>query len=194
MAPLALLSFLLARRHGRTLACLGIAQALSCLGDVLLDLGASYFTFGLAAFLLSHVEYATVWLLYRPRPFRTTAARTGLAALVIVYAIGFGAWLAPGLGGLAGPVLLYVAAITTMVVSAAFSRLPVGVACGAVLFLVSDSILAADKFKFAVPGRDLLVWPTYYLGQLLMAVVFVRAIDERDKLQSDVRTHSARTS
>src|SRR5947209_8742479 len=70
MAPLALLSFVLARTHGRTFVYFGVAQALSCAGDVLLDLNPAYFTFGLAAFLLSHVEYTSVWLLYRPRPFR----------------------------------------------------------------------------------------------------------------------------
>src|SRR5947209_3084304 len=107
MAPLALLSFLLARTHGRALLYLGIAQALSCAGDVLLDVDRSYFTLGLAVFLLSHVEYATVWLLLRPRPFRIPASRTALAAAVVVYAVLFGVWLVPGLGALSGPVALY---------------------------------------------------------------------------------------
>jgi len=194
MAPMAVLSFLLARTFGRTFVYLGIAQALSCAGDVLLDLNPAYFTLGLAAFLLSHVEYATVWLLHRPRPFRITAERTGLAAVVLLYAVVFGAWLVPGLGDLSGPVVLYMAAITVMVVSACISRFPVGVALGAILFLVSDSVLATNKFKFPVPGHDLLIWPTYYAGQLLMALTTVRALTQRDKLQADVRYHTTHTS
>ncbi len=193
MAPLALLSFLLARTYGRSFVYLGIAQAFSCAGDVLLDLDPSYFTLGLAAFLLSHVEYATVWFLHRPRPFRTTAMRSAVAAAVLVYAVAFGAWLAPGMGGLAGPVVLYIAAITVMVVSATVSRFPFGVAVGAMLFLISDSILAAAKFKFAVPGRDLLVWPTYYAGQVLMAVTAIRALQARDTLRTNVRNYSTQT-
>jgi uncharacterized membrane protein YhhN len=194
MAPLAVLSFLLVRTYGRSFVYLGIAQALSCAGDVLLDLNPSYFTLGLAAFLLSHVEYATVWLLYRPRPFRTTVGRTGLAAAVLLYAVAFGAWLIPGLGDLSGPVALYMAAITVMVMSAAVSRFPIGVALGAILFLVSDSVLAVNKFKFPVPGRDFLIWPTYYAGQLMMALTTVRTLTQRDTLQADVRYHATHTS
>jgi uncharacterized membrane protein YhhN len=194
MSPLAVLSFLLARTYGRRFVYLGIAQALSCAGDVLLDLNPSYFTLGLAAFLLSHVEYATVWLLYRPRPFRTTAGRTALAAGVLVYAVAFEAWLIPGLGDLSGPVVLYMAAITVMVMSAAVSRFPIGVAIGAILFLVSDSVLAVNKFKFPVPGRDFLIWPTYYAGQLLMALTTVRTLTQRDTLQADDRSDPTHTS
>jgi uncharacterized membrane protein YhhN len=193
MAPLAVLSFLLARTYGRGFVYLGIAQVLSCAGDVLLDLNPSYFTLGLAAFLLSHVEYATVWLLYRPRPFRTTAGRTGLAGAVLVYAVAVGAWLIPGLGDLSGPVVVYMAAITVMVVSAVFSRFPIGVGVGAILFLVSDSVLAVNKFKFPIPGRDFVIWPAYYAGQLLMALTTVRALTQRDKLLADVRYHTTHT-
>ena len=193
MAPLAVLSFLLARTYGRSFVYLGIAQALSCAGDELLDLNPSYFTLGLAAFLLSHIEYATVWLLYRPRPFRTTAGRTWLALGVLVYAAALGIWLTPGIGDLSGPVVLYMAAITIMVVSACISRFPIGVALGAILFLVSDSVLATNKFKFPVPGHDFLIWPTYYAGQLLMALTTVRALTQRDKLQADVRYHTTHT-
>jgi uncharacterized membrane protein YhhN len=193
MAPLALLSFLLVRPFSRTFAYLGIAQALSCAGDVLLDLNPAYFTLGLAAFLLAHVEYATVWLLYRPRPFRTTAGRTWLAALVVLYAAVFAGWLIPGLGDLSGPVVLYMAVITVMVVSAAVSRFPIGVAIGAILFLISDSVLAANKFKFPVPGHEFLVWPTYYAGQLAMALTAIRALTRRDKLDADVRYYTTYT-
>jgi uncharacterized membrane protein YhhN len=193
MAPLAVLSFLLARTYGRSFAYLGIAQALSSAGDVLLDLSPSYFMLGLAAFLLSHIEYATVWLLYRPRPFRTTAGRTGLAVGVLVYAIAFGTWLIPGLGDLSGPVVLYMAAITVMVGSAVVSCFPIGVGLGAILFLASDSVLAVNRFKFPVPGHEFLVWPAYFAGQLLMAITTVRTLTQRDTLQADVRYHTTYT-
>ena len=39
---------------------------------------------------------------------------------------------------------------------------------GAILFLVSDSILALDKFRSPLPLRDLLVMSTYYAAQLLI--------------------------
>jgi uncharacterized membrane protein YhhN len=194
MAPLALLSFLLAREHGRTFTYLGIAQALSCAGDIFLDLDPGYFTVGLAAFLLSHVEYATVWLLCRPRPFRSTPARSVLAAAVLAYAAVLGLWLVPGLGALSGPVALYIVAITVMVVSAVVSCFPAALAGGAILFLFSDSMLAVNRFKFPIPARDFLVWSTYYAGQLLIATTAVRTLLQRDKLQADVRYNSTHSS
>lgn len=183
MAPLAALAFALVQKHGRPLAYLGIALALSCAGDVLLDLDPSFFTFGLAAFLLAHVEYATLWLMFRPRPFRTTPQRSVVALIVIIAAVALGSWLAPGLGPLAAPVALYIFAITTMVVSATISRFPSGVVLGAVLFFVSDSVLAIDKFKVHVPGRGWIVWSTYYFGQLLIALTATRVLS-RDTLRA----------
>ena len=197
MAPLAVLSFMLARTYGRTFAYLGVAQSLSCAGDVLLDLDPGYFTFGLAAFLLSHIEYTSVWLLYRPRPFRSTTQRTAIAGTVLLYAAIFGVWLVPGLGELSAPVALYIAAITVMVVTATVSRFPLALSLGAILFLISDSILATNKFKFPVPARDFLVWSTYYGGQLLMALTFMRALTRRDTLRGgdpNVRHHKTQSA
>jgi len=76
------------------------------------------------------------------------------------------AWLIPTLGSLAIPVALYISAITAMVICAILARFPSSwVVTGAILFLISDSILAVDKFKTPVPLRDYLVWITYYAAQ-----------------------------
>jgi uncharacterized membrane protein YhhN len=71
--------------------------------------------------------------------------------------------------------MLYVCVITVMVVAsilAGFSR-PWVCSC-AILFLISDSLIAASKFKTPVPMRGYLVWATYYLGQYGIAVGFLR--------------------
>jgi hypothetical protein len=44
---------------------------------------------------------------------------------------------------------------------------------GAVLFLISDSLLAIHKFKAPMPLRDYLVWSTYYLGQCGIALGYL---------------------
>ena len=64
------------------------------------------------------------------------------------------AWLIPTLGGMAVPVVFYMLAITTMVAAAILTRLP-WAAAG------------------PVPFRDILVWTTYYLGQLAIALVYL---------------------
>src|ERR1039457_4679552 len=61
-----------------------------------------------------------------------------------------------------------------MVISAILARFEnPWVAVGAILFLISDSLLAVNKFKTPVPYRDFLVWSTYYAGQYGIAVGFL---------------------
>lgn len=144
-----------------------LALALACgsVGDALLDLSPAYFVPGLVAFLCGHIAY-TAWFL---RSGRKTPA--GAYALIL-YAALFLAWLWPSLGALRFPVLAYVAAITTMAITS--FRVGGWVAAGAVLFLVSDSLLAANRFRTPLPLRDWLVWLTYYCGQLAIAYGFCR--------------------
>ena len=155
---------------------LGLALALSSAGDILLDLDPErLFVFGLALFLLVHLIY--IFLFLRNR-FVPRAIGWNQAAMVIVvagYCGSIGAWLAPSLGNLMVPVVIYICAITVMVVTAILVRSSQPwVVWGAMLFLMSDSLLAINKFKTPVPYRDYLVWATYYLGQYGITIGFLR--------------------
>jgi uncharacterized membrane protein YhhN len=46
---------------------------------------------------------------------------------------------------------------------------PVAVAVGAVFFMLSDSLLATNKFAFALPMAQFWVLATYYVAQVLIA-------------------------
>ena len=46
---------------------------------------------------------------------------------------------------------------------------------GALSFMLSDTLLAMGKFKDPVPGAAWIIWPTYYLGQLGIAIGFLRS-------------------
>lgn len=142
---------------------LSLALAVSSLGDVLLEVDPNrLFVSGLSAFLTAHVIY-TVLFVFAWSKFR-------IAALpVLLYAAGFSIWLMPRLGALAIPVTLYICVITVMASSAICSRFPVWVPIGALLFLASDSLLAAAKFAGPFPLRDYLVWGTYYAAQFSIA-------------------------
>jgi len=154
----------LALRASRLLLC--AALVLSSIGDILLDLSPDFFVAGLGSFLLAHLTYVLLFVRARPSPLRPKAGRLALMLAVILYAASFAAWLIPTLGSLAIPVALYIAAITAMVIAAILARFPSHwVVTGAILFLISDSILAVDKFKRPVPMRDYLVWITYYAAQ-----------------------------
>ncbi len=157
MAPLAVLAFRVLRRIDRTSPhgfILAAALMLSCAGDVFLHLSfRRYFVHALGAFLLAHVTYVVLF----------------------VYGVLMCSWLWTGLGRLAGPALAYAVAITAMVLStilAGFSRPFVWI--GALLFLISDSLIAAGRFMLTVPLIGLLIWPTYYLGQYGIAIGFLR--------------------
>src|SRR5262249_47665044 len=118
------------------------------------------------------------------RPLRPKGWQLAMTAVVLTYSLLLSQWLSPSLGAVAGPVMLYVCAITVMVVAAllaGFSK--PWVYTGALLFLLSDSIIAVNKFKAPVPLRDYLVWATYYLGQYGIAIGFLWEKLHKPRLQ-----------
>jgi uncharacterized membrane protein YhhN len=131
------------------------------------------FTIGLVFFLLAHVAYTAVFgLLGR------SSAWDALSALVLlVVGVGFYTLLKPNLGPMRIPVVVYIIVISIMVnravstlVSPAFGGgQAMMVTAGAVLFYVSDVILAANRFwKPWKYHRISLAF--YYSGQLLIAL------------------------
>ena len=164
-ASITLLAFL-ARKY----PLLALALALGSVGDALLDISSAYFVYGLVAFLLGHVVYTICFM-------RTGRLRPGgLAAVgLVIYSAVFVVWLWPSLGAMRVPVLIYIAAITAM--AATSFRVGGWVAVGAVLFLISDSLLAANRFKMEIPLRDWLVWLTYYGGQVAIALGYLKVFE-----------------
>jgi len=173
IAPLAVLAF---RVHTRDNLILAAALALSCLGDIFLHLDPRrYFRHALGAFLFAHLAYIVLFTRSWPRPLRAHGSQMLLTALVLVYSLLVSSWLWSGLGTQAVPVMVYSGAITGMAVStilAGFSKPFVWI--GALLFVISDSLIAAGRFKTAVPLAEYLIWPTYYLGQYGIAIGFLR--------------------
>lgn len=163
-----------ARGTRRDAGLLALALAFSTTGDVLLDLDAHLFVYGLAAFLLAHLSYICLFVRNRPRPLAPALPQKVAVLVVLVYAATLATWIVPGVGKLGVPVVFYVCALTTMVSTAILGRFEQPwVAVGAVLFLISDSLIAINKFKTPVPARDLLVGATYYLGQCGIALGYL---------------------
>lgn len=149
---------------------LAAALLLSSLGDILLDLGRPYFLPGLAAFLTSHLIYTALFVRHRAQG-KPAAPQWAFPALVGLYGIGFGVWLAPSLGEMRAPVFCYIAAIVAMVATASRANYRSRwVVIGAGLFLISDSFLGTGRFKMQIPWSGFLIWTTYYLGQCGIAL------------------------
>lgn len=141
----------------------GIACSLA--GDVLLMLPGDLFVPGLVAFLLGHACFIAA-LLGDSRfavpvwPLLACLAY-GIANLVALW----GAIAAP----LRVPVIVYVAVLCSMAGQALARALrgeaPARLAArGALLFMLSDSVLAWDRFRGPLPLASLWVLATYYLA------------------------------
>jgi uncharacterized membrane protein YhhN len=189
IAPLAVLA--LRRFRDRDYLILGAALVFSCLGDIFLDLPGQHFIHGLSSFLVAHLLYILLFERNWPHPLRPGGAQMTLAAIVLVYSLLLSNWLSPDLGMLAAPVMIYTCAITIMAVSAIFAGFAKPwVWIGAFLFMISDSMIAAGKFKMPVPFSKYLIWATYYLGQCGIVIGFLQEKlgtshkDERESLQA----------
>ncbi|WP_404339289.1 lysoplasmalogenase family protein [Sphingomonas sp. MMS12-HWE2-04] len=147
------------------------ALGLGALGDVLLE--ASGLTVGAIAFLGGHIAATTMYLRNGAAPMAWAA---GVAAGVSILATGPSP--APGIA-------LYALGLGAMCGSNWVSRFPVIAKAGAALFVTSDLLLVAELGPLRnspVPG--LLIWPTYFAGQALIAwgVVCTLAGETRESL------------
>ncbi|MEG3086119.1 lysoplasmalogenase family protein [Sphingomonas sp. PB4P5] len=140
--------------------------AFGALGDVLLE--TSGMAIGGVAFLVGHVIAIALYLGNgRGSTGRSITAAVGGACLVSSLAFSFTrdpgvALYALGLGGMAG--------------SAAASRFTIA-ALGAASFALSDLMIFAALGPLAtstLPG--LVIWPTYFAGQVLVAIGVMRGL------------------
>jgi alkenylglycerophosphocholine/alkenylglycerophosphoethanolamine hydrolase len=144
----------------------------SLLGDVaLLKEGQPAFVIGLGGFLLAHLLYVAAFV----RVGRLSALVAKVAAVMVLLTGLLLLTVLPGAVGVRIPTVIYAGAITTMVISALSIRrsaLPGAafVMAGAILFYVSDSSLALDRFHRSIPHVSLVTMGVYWLGQLGIAL------------------------
>jgi uncharacterized membrane protein YhhN len=150
--------------------CVGIL--LSLVGDVALLSDADMaFAIGLSAFLLAHVSYIVANLMVGRLQRHVPLVAVGvLVATVVTLSLA-----RPAALPLRIATIVYGTVITTMVVSAsatiggrlAGARLA---AAGAVLFYISDSSLALNRFYHPIPHEAYLALGVYWLGQIGIAL------------------------
>jgi sterol desaturase/sphingolipid hydroxylase (fatty acid hydroxylase superfamily)/uncharacterized membrane protein YhhN len=147
------------------------ALVFSLVGDVFLMLPGNYFIPGLASFLVAHLFYIA---LFRQGQgwFASKRALVGVLAVgALMYSI---VW-----SGLNDPVLkiavaAYVGVISLMAAQAIGRATTTGdaasrwVAVGACVFMLSDSLIAINKFVTPVALSSLWILSTYYCAQMLI--------------------------
>ncbi len=143
----------------------------SLVGDVLL-ITPEFFVFGLLAFLLAHMCYLSAFT----SDVRLGAQVQPFAAVAVIAAVAL-AIIWPGVEtALQLPVIVYVVVLGAMTAQAQVrsfvrrTREARSAALGGALFLISDLILALDKFHAAVPAATFWILVTYWSAQTLIAL------------------------
>ncbi|HPR64389.1 MAG TPA: lysoplasmalogenase [Thermoanaerobaculia bacterium] len=150
---------------------IGLGLCLSLLGDIFLMLPQDLFLPGLVAFLLAHIAYIAAF-----RSGRRFKVKLLSLLPFLLFSTAVFLYLSPVLKEMKLPVLVYVAVITTMGWQALdrYLESKTGPALyallGAILFSLSDTILALDRFHGSLKLATLLIMSTYYLAQWLLAL------------------------
>jgi uncharacterized membrane protein YhhN len=150
-----------------------LGLVLCLVGDVaLLGRTDRAFLIGLVAFLLGHLAYIAA---FRRMP---TDDPVWPAVALVAFVVGYAAWLfiRPILqrsrrDGI--PLLLYAVVVGSMA-ALAWVTGQVVMAVGASFFLLSDAVLAYDRFESELAHGRLMVMVTYHVGQVLLVVGMLR--------------------
>ena len=170
MITLALYFALATKGYPRWRLVVIAALVFSWAGDVFL-ISSDWFVAGLVSFLIAHVLYIFAYQ-------QTGAASGELQPLDVikfaVYGVALIWFIYPGLGDLLVPVLVYALVLLGMGVWAHKRRRATSassfklVALGAILFAISDGLIAVNKFAFPIPAERILVMSIYMTAQYLI--------------------------
>lgn len=178
LMPLLMLYMYEASKGGVILGTLLLFLALvfSWGGDLAL-MYEDYFLLGVGSFLLTQLMYIVIFIKGFSKPFKISWAKTGLVA---VYGCVLFYFLLPNAGELIIPIFVYGLTLLTMVATALMrdqdspDRSYLLVAIGSVFFLLSDSMIALDKFVTDIPLGDILIMATYLIAQYLIVEGLLR--------------------
>lgn len=150
------------------------ALVFSWIGDTLLLFvfkDAIYFILGLVAFLTAHIFYIVLFAKELNKANGKFELKMPGLTVIAIYLSAMLLVLIPHLGGLTIPVIIYAVVISSMLYTAYLLNFywpkpaSIYLLTGAVSFILSDSILAFDKFYQQIPMAGLLIMATYLYAQ-----------------------------
>ena len=151
------------------------ALLFSLLGDVLLmfqEKKSIFFLLGLSAFLIAHIFY--IIFFHKVRVKENVKSNPWLLVVVVIYYAALISLLSPYLADMKIPVLVYGIVISFMFMLAMHMLFIKNKAAGqwmmvgALLFVMSDSILAINKFYQPFKAAGVLIMLTYGLAQFFI--------------------------
>jgi uncharacterized membrane protein YhhN len=147
------------------------ALVFSWLGDLALMFPDKFFLMGVGAFFLAQVLYISAFFRYRETIRSWLNWKT---LILIIYGCYLIYRLMPNAGELAIPIAIYGSTLIAMALFATNaqpknnSSAYLQGAIGALLFVISDSLIAVDRFMVSVGFRDVLIMSTYLIAQYLL--------------------------
>ncbi len=150
-------------------------------GDVFLELSGkngNMFIPGLFCFLLAHVMYLTVFF-FTPGKNYIPDKHMYLLIPVLIYGIALVTFLYADLKEMGLPVILYAFVILTMLTGAINRKAKVNkksyylVLAGAVLFVISDSVIAINKFSCQFEASGIIIMSTYVVAQYFIVAGYI---------------------
>jgi len=160
----------------------------SCAGDVLLLLQQNdslFFLLGLSAFLSAHIFYIVFF--QRVRVKENVPPNLWLLFIVVIYYAALITFLSPHLGDMKLPVRIYGIVISIMFMLAMHMLVIKNkiagkwMMTGALLFVISDSVLAVNKFYNPFEIAGVVIMLTYGLAQLFIVEGVIKYITSIDK-------------
>jgi uncharacterized membrane protein YhhN len=161
----------------------------SWLGDIILQLGDTEFAIknsidylfigGLASFLITQLIYMIAFSLPKGKNIMFTT-RVYQIILVILYGAIMLYFLYRSLGDMKVPVIAYTVIILLMLLSALNRYGKVNglsyilVVIGAMLFVISDSLIAVNKFHMKINFAGVMIMITYVTAQYLIVLGCIR--------------------
>ena len=155
----------------------------SWLGDLFLLLdskGTIFFIAGLVSFLITHIFYILYFLSIENSAPSLLKKQPLLIVLTLCYGSALVVLLFPYLGDLKIPVIVYATVICTMLLSSLHisRKLPAPsnsyFVAGALLFVLSDSLLAINKFYQPFVFAGTLIMLTYCAAQYYIVMGFIK--------------------
>ena len=156
---------------------ISIGLVFCAIGDYTLQ----WFIIGLIFFLIGHLFYIAAFL-----STNVQQSPKSLLAVLVFYGAVMAVIIAGGLWQdgdvvMAFAVVAYISVILTMGWTAWRTKSNYAM-IGAILFIISDSVLALNKFTVAIPAASEIIMITYYGAQVLLALSISQYSVNRTKM------------
>lgn len=159
-------------RHANTVQSKQFVGALlcHCVGDLLMEAPKHSVLLAIPAFFLGHSLYLPLLLQNKIPYSEMSIAKKIMLLLFSGYAIGFtGLLVAKTSGIIQCAIPCYSAVLASMFILACMQKENKNsIFFGALLYVISDNIIGADRFLKKMPGSGYLSWPLYFIGQRVL--------------------------